>query len=136
MELGIIALVVGSLISIFSTDLRSWLIDSYVSIRANNNESYNRKIDEKIQLLKDLSGNAISAISFAATGLFLVLFLLALMIFFGFVLMLKAEPILSLACFFAFWIWSLMFAAYHVDVFTLLRNPERSIERLEGKRRT
>jgi hypothetical protein len=135
MEFGIIALVVGSLVSVFSTDIRSWLIDRYVSIRANNNESYNRKIDEKIKLLSDLSGNAVSAISFAATGLFLVRFLLTLMIFFGFALMLKAEPLLSSACFFAFWVWSLMFAAYHVDIFMLLRNSEKSIQRLEGKRR-
>lgn len=135
MEFGIFALIVGSLVSIFSDDIRTWLIDKLERFRARNNESYNRKLDIKIALITDLSNSAVAAIGYAASGLFLVLLLLTLMIFFGFLLILKGDPLLTGIGFLLFWFWALIFAAYHVDICILLRNPQLAIQNLENKRR-
>lgn len=122
-------------LGIFNQDVREWIVESYRRLKSRTDASYNARIQERIDLLIDLSSSPSKATASFFAQLFVLAILFAMVFFFAVMYMLKFLGVLSALAFLGHWFWFLIAAVYPFDIAVQLRNPERSVEHLRDRLR-
>ena len=88
---------------------------------------------KRIELLEELSSSSTAMLAYFASQAFLAIIFLAVVLFFGFMMVLRVHALLSALSFLGFWGWFLIVVGAPFDVAVQLRKPVKTIERLRGE---
>lgn len=129
----LVLFIIGSLVSIFSPDIRSRIASISFKVSFPSEEKKNRRIKKRIELLEELSTSQTAMLAYFASQTFLTIIFLAVVIFFGFMMLLRVHALFSVIAFVIFWSWFLVVVGTPFDVAVQLRRPEETIKRLRSE---
>ena len=131
--ISVVLFILGSLVSIFSPDIRARISNISFKVSFPSKEKKNQRIQKRIELLEELSASHSAMLAYFASQVFLAIIFLAVVIFFGFMMVLRVHALLSALSFLAFWSWFLIVVGTPFDVAVQLRKPAETIKRLRGE---
>lgn len=117
-----------------SQAVRSFCFLKFNSWRSKRNGKYNARIQKRIDLIVDLANSSSKSQAYFFSNLLLLSTYFVVLFFFAVMLILRALPLLSVFGFLGTWSFLLIQITEPLDVAIRLRNPEKSIEWLEGKK--